>query len=45
MAQLSQDLHHFFIESPPSAQITLAEVLALAGERTFDFCMFYTLKC
>lgn len=37
MAQLSQDLHRFFIEEPPAEQITLASVLELAGERTFGF--------
>jgi hypothetical protein len=37
MAQLSQDLHKFFIEEPPTEQVTLASVLELAGERTFGF--------
>ncbi|MDX2254554.1 MAG: exopolysaccharide biosynthesis protein [Pseudanabaenaceae cyanobacterium bins.39] len=37
MAQISQDLHHFFIEEPPSEQITLADALEIAGERTFGF--------
>lgn len=37
MAQLSQDLHQFFIEEPPADQVTLASVLELAGERTFGF--------
>ena len=37
MAQLSQDLHQFFIEEPPAEQVTLASVLELAGERTFGF--------
>jgi len=37
MAQLSQDLHQFFIEAPPAEQVTLASVLELAGERTFGF--------
>lgn len=37
MAQLSKDLHRFFIEEPSTDQVTLADVLALAGERTFGF--------
>jgi len=37
MAQLSKDLHHFFIEEPIDEQVTLASVLELAGERTFGF--------
>lgn len=37
MAQLSKDLHRFFIEEPPAEQVTLADVLQLAGERTFGF--------
>lgn len=37
MAQLSQDLHQFFIEEPPAEQVTLASVLELASERTFGF--------
>ncbi|MEB3338143.1 MAG: exopolysaccharide biosynthesis protein [Leptolyngbyaceae bacterium] len=37
MAQLSQDLQRFFFEAPTSEQVTLAEVLGLAGERTFGF--------
>ncbi|OYQ66423.1 hypothetical protein B9G53_04075 [Pseudanabaena sp. SR411] len=37
MAQLSQDLHQFFIEEPSAEQVTLASVLELAGERTFGF--------
>lgn len=37
MAQLSKDLHRFFIEEPSADQVTLADVLALAGERTFGF--------
>ncbi len=37
MAQLSRDLHRFFIEEPPTDRVTLAEVLELAGERTFGF--------
>ncbi len=37
MAQLSKDLHRFFIEEPPANPITLASVLQLAGERTFGF--------
>lgn len=37
MAQLSQDLHQFFIEEPPAEHVTLASVLELAGERTFGF--------
>ncbi|MGA7931991.1 MAG: exopolysaccharide biosynthesis protein [Kovacikia sp.] len=37
MAQLSKDLHRFFIEEPPTNQVTLTAVLQLAGERTFGF--------
>lgn len=37
MARLSQDLHRFFIEEPPYQEVTLAQVLELAGERTFGF--------
>jgi hypothetical protein len=37
MAQLSQDLHQFFIEEPSAELVTLASVLELAGERTFGF--------
>jgi hypothetical protein len=37
MAQLSRDLHRFFIEEPSTDRVTLADVLALAGERTFGF--------
>jgi hypothetical protein len=37
MAQLSKDLHRFFIEEPPADPIMLANVLQLAGERTFGF--------
>jgi hypothetical protein len=37
MAQLSQDLHNFFIEEPPDEHVTLSAVLELAGERTFGF--------
>ncbi|GAB4347519.1 MAG: exopolysaccharide biosynthesis protein [Leptolyngbyaceae cyanobacterium] len=39
MAQLSKDLHRFFIEEPPADQVTLADVLELAGERTFGFLL------
>ena len=37
MSQLSKDLHERFIENPPAEQVTLADVLSLAGERTFGF--------
>ncbi|XHX76374.1 MAG: exopolysaccharide biosynthesis protein [Stenomitos frigidus ULC029] len=37
MARLSKDLYHFFIEEPPEHQVTLANVMQLAGERTFGF--------
>lgn len=37
MAQLSKDLHRYFIENPPGDRVTLSEVLTLAGERTFGF--------
>ncbi|MCG9891151.1 MAG: exopolysaccharide biosynthesis protein [Thermosynechococcaceae cyanobacterium MS004] len=37
MAQLSKDLHRYFIESPSTEQVTLANVLELSGERTFGF--------
>ncbi|MGI0486735.1 exopolysaccharide biosynthesis protein [Pantanalinema rosaneae CENA516] len=37
MAQLSKDLYRFLIEEPPADQVTLADVLQLAGERTFGF--------
>lgn len=39
MARLSKDLHRFFIEEPPADQVTLADVLELAGERTFGFLL------
>lgn len=39
MAQLSKDLHRFFIEEPPADQVSLADVLQLAGERTFGFLL------
>jgi hypothetical protein len=39
MAQLSKDLHRFFVESPPAEQVTLADTLELAGERTFGFLL------
>ncbi|PSB04311.1 exopolysaccharide biosynthesis protein [Merismopedia glauca] len=37
MAQLSKDLHRYFIETPPGDRVTLSDVLVLAGERTFGF--------
>ncbi|EKQ66887.1 putative ABC-type transport system, permease component [Leptolyngbyaceae cyanobacterium JSC-12] len=37
MAQLSKDLYRFFIEEPSVDHVTLADVLKLAGERTFGF--------
>lgn len=39
MARLSKDLYRFFIEEPPADQVTLADVLQLAGERTFGFLL------
>jgi hypothetical protein len=37
MAQLSKDLQRYFFEEPPGDPLTLANVLRLAGERTFGF--------
>lgn len=39
MAQLSKDLHRFFIEEPPADEVRLVDVLKLAGERTFGFLL------
>ncbi len=41
MAKLSQDLHRYFIESPPAgmATVTLAAMLDQAGERIFGFLL------
>ncbi|MBS3952824.1 MAG: exopolysaccharide biosynthesis protein [Methylomicrobium sp.] len=37
MAQLSKDLQRYFFEESPGDPLTLANVLRLAGERTFGF--------
>jgi hypothetical protein len=37
MPRLSEDLHHHFLEESPRDPVTLADVLGLAGERTFGF--------
>jgi len=37
MAQLSKDLQRYFFEDSPGDPLTLADVLGLAGERTFGF--------
>lgn len=37
MAQLSKDLYRDFLEESPRDPVTLADVLGLAGERTFGF--------
>lgn len=37
MARLSTELHHFFLAAGRSPQVTLAELLLIAGERTFGF--------
>lgn len=41
MAKLSQDLHRYFIESPPSEMdtVSLAALLDQAGERIFGFLL------
>lgn len=37
MARLSVELHHFFLVAERPPQVTLAELLFIAGERTFGF--------
>lgn len=37
MARLSVELEQFFFDEPRSEQVTLADILTLAGERTFGF--------
>ena len=37
MARLSVELHRFFFESKPPPQVTLTQLLILAGERIFGF--------
>lgn len=37
MARLSTELHHFFLAAERLPQVTLAELLLIAGERTFGF--------
>lgn len=37
MARLSVELNQYFFESPPGEKVTLGDILALAGERTFGF--------
>ncbi len=37
MARLSTELHRYFFEQVTTAQVTLKEILSLAGERTFGF--------
>ncbi|MBE9017748.1 exopolysaccharide biosynthesis protein [Chroococcidiopsidales cyanobacterium LEGE 13417] len=37
MARLSVELHHFFLEAERPPQVTLAELLLIAGERIFGF--------
>ncbi len=37
MAKLSRELNRYFFEETREAKVTLGEVLALAGERTFGF--------
>jgi hypothetical protein len=37
MARLSTELHRYFFEGNQSDQVTLKEILGLAGERTFGF--------
>ncbi|NHC34690.1 exopolysaccharide biosynthesis protein [Scytonema millei] len=37
MARLSTELHHFFLAAERPPQVTLAELLLIAGERTFGF--------
>lgn len=37
MARLSAELNHYFFETVKTPQVTLGEILTLAGERTFGF--------
>ncbi len=37
MARLSTELHRYFFEEVETPQVTLKEILSLAGERTFGF--------
>jgi len=37
MARLSTELHRYFFEEVQTPQVTLKEILSLAGERTFGF--------
>ncbi|HSM83115.1 MAG TPA: exopolysaccharide biosynthesis protein [Nodosilinea sp.] len=37
MARLSTELNHYFFEEITTPQVTLKEILTLAGERTFGF--------
>ncbi|MEM9505132.1 MAG: exopolysaccharide biosynthesis protein, partial [Cyanobacteria bacterium P01_E01_bin.43] len=37
MARLSAELETFFFDESRNEQVTLADILALAGERTFGF--------
>ena len=37
MAKLSTELNRYFFEEPREARVTLEDILALAGERTFGF--------
>jgi hypothetical protein len=37
MARLSTELNHYFFEEVSTPQVTLKEILTLAGERTFGF--------
>lgn len=37
MARLSAELHHYFFETVTTPQVTLKDILILAGERTFGF--------
>jgi hypothetical protein len=39
MAQLSAELEQFFFSEDRPGQVTLADILALAGERTFGFLL------
>ncbi|NJK41927.1 MAG: hypothetical protein HC934_12510 [Acaryochloridaceae cyanobacterium SU_2_1] len=39
MAQPSKSLQQFLIEDPPLGQVTLANLLELAGECTFGFLL------
>ncbi|MEB3288946.1 MAG: exopolysaccharide biosynthesis protein [Leptolyngbya sp.] len=37
MARLSAELNHYFLETVTTPQVTLKDILTLAGERTFGF--------